>query len=372
MKTYKDKILTYLLTPASWIYGAVVKARNKLYDSGILKETEHDVAVVSVGNLTIGGTGKTPHVEYLVDHLKSQYEIAVLSRGYKRKTKGFVLATPTSTPEQIGDESYQIYRKFDKDIKVAVCEDRNLGIHELMRLFPSIELVILDDAFQHRKVKPTVSILLLDKNRPIEDDHLLPLGRLREPVHGKDRADIVIVTKCPAYMNPLEYGLEEKKLDLLSFQKAYFSTVRYEEIKPVFPENARYNASLSALTEEDNVLLVTGIAFPRTFVKYFKDYPFDVKVMRFPDHHSFSRKDIDKIASLYRSMGGKKKIIVTTEKDAVRIKNNPYFPHELKSYIFYLPIKIHMHYDQEKVDLIEQIEIYMRQRRRKGKEKTES
>ena len=365
MNTYKDKILTYLLTPISWIYGGAVRIRNKLYDSGILKEVEHDVPVVSVGNLTIGGTGKTPHVEYLVDHLKSNYKIAVLSRGYKRKTKGFVLATSTSTPEQIGDESYQIYKKFGQDIVVAVAEDRNLGIKELRRLFPDVDLVILDDAFQHRSVKPTVSILLLDKNRPIEDDRLLPLGRLREPVHGKDRADIVVVTKCPSYMNPLEYGLEEKKLDLLSFQKAYFSTVRYEEIKPVFPEMARYSASLSALTEDDKVLLVTGIAFPRTFVRYFKDYPFNVSVMRFPDHHDFCRKDIEEISSRYEAMGGRKKIIVTTEKDAVRIQNNPYFPHELKPYIFYLPIKIHLHYDQEKVDLIEQIEIYLRQRKTK-------
>lgn len=368
MKTYKDKLLTYLLTPASWIYGAVVRVRNKLYDSGIFKEYEHDVPVVSVGNLSMGGTGKTPHVEYLIDHLKSQYELAVLSRGYKRKTKGFVLANPTSTPDQIGDEPYQIFRKFGKEVKVAVSEDRNFGINELMKLFPHLELIILDDAFQHRSVKPAVSILLLDKNRPIEDDHLLPLGRLREPIHGKDRADIVIVTKCPAYMNPLEYGLEEKKLDLLSFQKAYFSTVRYEEIKPVFPEMTHYSASLSALTEDDSVLLVTGIAFPRTFVKYFKDYPFEVKVMRFPDHHSFSRKDIDNIVAKYKLMEGKKKIMVTTEKDAVRIQNNPYFPHELKPYIFYLPIKIHMHYDQEKVDLIEQIEIYLRQRRKHNRQ----
>lgn len=362
MKTYKDKIIAYILTPVSWLYGGVVSLRNKLYDSGVLKETEYDVPIISVGNLTVGGTGKTPHVEYLIDHFKSRYNIAVVSRGYKRATKGLVIASMRSTPEQIGDEAYQIFSKYGDIVRVAVCENRNNGIKSILKLFPETNLILLDDAFQHRSVKPAVSILLLDRNRPIEDDKLLPLGRMREPLHGKDRADIVVVTKCPQYMNQLEYGLEEKKLDLLSFQKAYFSSINYEEIQPVFQEEARFSPSLSSLTEQDKVLLVTGIAFPRAFVRHFRDYPFSVKVMRFPDHHSFTKKDILKIKEEFLNIGGKRKIMLTTEKDAVRILHNPYFPHELKPYIFYLPIKIRMHYISEKLNIIDQIELQLRKR----------
>lgn len=355
MNTYTDKILTYLLTPASWLYGCAVKIRNKLYDVGVFKEHEFDVPVVSVGNLTVGGTGKTPHVEMLVEKLRSKYNIAVVSRGYKRKTHGFVLATATSTPEQIGDEAYQIYKKFSGEIIVAVCENRKKGIEKIMGIFPETNLIILDDAFQHRSVKPSVSILLLDKNRPIEKDNILPLGRLREPQHSKDRADIVIVSKCPSYMAPLDYALVKKELDLLSFQKLFFSSVSYEELKPVFPKETFYSASLSALTENDAVLLVTGIAFPRTFVKYFKDYPFKVSVMRFPDHHSFSNSDIQKISDRFETLQGKKKLIITTEKDAVRLLHNPYFPHMLKQFVFYLPIKVRIHRTDDSDDLIEQI-----------------
>lgn len=357
MNTYRDKIITYVLTPASWLYGAGVRLRNKLYDSGFFKEYEYDVPVVSVGNLTVGGTGKTPHVEYLVEKLKNKYNIAVISRGYKRKTKGFVIANKFSTPEQIGDEAYQIYKKFGDSIRVAVAEKRHVAIENMLNLFPDINLVILDDAFQHRSVHPAVSILLLDKNRPVDEDNLLPLGRLREPLHGKDRADIVVVTKCPAFMNPLDYSIVGKQLELLSFQKLFFSSIRYDEIKPVFADVPHYISSLSTLTEDDRVLLLTGIAFPRTFVKYFKDYPFRVKVMPFPDHHSFSARDVDKIVEKFEALGGKRRVIVTTEKDAVRLMHNPYIPHKLKSYLYYLPINVHMHYDNEGYDLIEEVEL---------------
>lgn len=357
VKPYLDKFLTYALTPAKWGYGVGVWLHNWLYDSKILTQTSFEVPVISVGNLTVGGTGKTPHVEYIVSELVEKYKIAVLSRGYKRKTKGFVLASPTSTPEQIGDEPYQIYRKFDGKVNVAVCKNRKKGIERIMKLFPETELIILDDAYQYRKIKPLVSILLLDYHRPIDSDTLLPLGRLREPQHATERADMIVITKCPDRMSPLDFRTYSKSVNFLNFQKLFFSSIYYKELKPVFPDNARYSVSLESLTEEDSALLVTGIAHPRSFVNYFKRFPFTVRVMRFPDHHSFSKFDLKKIKNYYKRMEGKRKVIITTEKDSVRLLHNPYFPHSLKPYIYYLPIRINMHSGIDGDVLEDQLEI---------------
>lgn len=356
MKPYWDKILTAVLTPASWLYGTGVWVRNKIYDAGLIKEHEFDIPVISVGNLTVGGTGKTPHVEYIASRLADRYRIAVLSRGYKRKTKGFVLANANSSPDQIGDEPMQIYKRLGDRIKVAVCEDRKTGIRNLRQAYPDINMIILDDAFQHRKVKAKLSVLLIDYNRPLDSDNLLPLGRLREPGHAKYRADMLVVTKCPDLMNPIDYRMVSTELDLLSFQKLYFSSYEYGSIKPVFPDDAPYSLHLSHLYEEDSVLLLTGIAYPRMFVKYFKRYPFNVRILRFPDHHQFSRRDIRHINRYFENMEGRRKIILTTEKDAVRIAYNPYFPQELKPYIFYLPIEVVMRHGIDGDDLIYDIE----------------
>lgn len=341
-RTVKDKILSTVLTPISWGYAGVMWVRNKLFDSGIFKEESFDVPVVSVGNITVGGTGKTPHVEYLVSCLASVYNIAVLSRGYKRRTKGYIEANSKSTPEQIGDEPLQIYQKYGSRIKVAVCENRRNGIRELMRNYPELEMVILDDAFQHRWVKPKVSILLMDYNRPFYKDHILPLGRLRESAHSVNRADMVIVTKCPENMTPLQYRLVSKELDLMSYQKLYFSRYTYGGLLPVFPDNAPYHVTLAQLTSHDAVLLVTGIAHPRYFVRHFKNYPFKIKVDHFPDHHDFNRHDIEEIREKFNLLKGDRKLIVTTEKDAVRLSCNPYVPKELKPYFFYLPVGVEM------------------------------
>lgn len=340
MKTTKDKIMVCLLTPLSWLYGSIMAVRNWLFDNKILKEEEYDIPIVGVGNLTVGGTGKTPHVEYIVRNLASDYKIAVLSRGYKRKTKGFVLANSKSTPELIGDEPLQIYQKFSSVATVAVCENRRKGIKELMRLFPDLQLIVLDDAFQHRWVKPKVSVLLTDYNRPFYKDHILPLGRLRESPRQVNRADMVVVTKCPSDLLPINFRIAAKDLDLMKFQKLFFTRYNYDEIKPVFPDQAGEEVTLNGLGGEDGVLLVTGIAHPRYFVRYFRDYPFKVKVDHFPDHHDFSRSDIMKIKEMYTALQGRRKLIVTTEKDAVRMSHNPYFPQELKAATYYLPISV--------------------------------
>lgn len=339
-KSTKDKLLTYALTPLSWLYGTGVYLRNKLFDTGMLKEETFDVPVVSVGNITVGGTGKTPHVEYIVSHLAAAYNIAVLSRGYKRKTKGFILANSKSSPDSIGDEPYQIYQKFGGLVKVAVCEKRTEGIRELQRLHPEVNLIVLDDAFQHRYVKPKVSILLIDYNRPVQKDRLLPLGRLRESQHAVGRADVVVVTKCPVDLAPIQYRIMDKELELMAYQKLYFSRFRYQPLEPVFPDESPYYASLEQLTERDSVLLLTGIAHPRYFVRHFSEFPFKVRVSHFPDHHDFSRNDLLDIERQFEEMKGEHKIIVTTEKDAVRLAFNPYFPDALKPLVFYQPIKV--------------------------------
>lgn len=338
----RNKILTYVLTPLSWIYGGIVAVRNWMFNVGILKEEKYNVPVVSIGNITVGGTGKTPHTEYVVDMLSSEYKTAVLSRGYKRKTKGFILANSHSTPESIGDEPLQIYNKFGSRVKVAVCENRRKGIEELLNQYPELDLIVLDDAFQHRYVKPKVSVLLMDYNRPIYEDHLLPLGRLRESKHQINRADMVIVTKCPQDITPLDFRLVQKKLDLMSFQKLYFSRYIQGGLLPVFPDDEPYSVSLGMLTKNDTVMLLTGIANPRGFVRYFRSYPFKVKVHHFPDHHNFSRDDLEDLEKAFNSLPGQRKIILTTEKDAVRLSYNPYFPNKLKPLTFFMPIAVRM------------------------------
>ena len=221
------KINKWLL-PASWLYGAVIKVRNKLFDSGILEERGYPIPIISIGNITVGGTGKTPHTEYLIRLLSKQWHVAVLSRGYKRKSEGFQLATKDTPMSVLGDEPHQIKQKFP-NIYVAVDADRRHGIEQLMKetVAPGLDVILMDDAFQHRYVKPGLNILLVDHNRLLCDDALLPAGRLREPESSKERANIVIVTKCPKDMSPMDYRILTKKMDLYRYQQLYFTTLNY-------------------------------------------------------------------------------------------------------------------------------------------------
>lgn len=318
----------------------VVAVRNKMFEYGMLKQQEFDIPVVVVGNLAMGGTGKTPHVEYIVESMLGRYNIGVLSRGYKRATKGFVLATPQSRPEDIGDESYQIYRKFGPDITLAVCEKRTEGIRKMREINPDLNMIILDDAFQHRYVKPSVSVILTEYNRPIFNDKLLPYGRLREPARALNRADIVVVTKCPIDMKPMQYRIFEENLSLFPFQKLYFSRFNYGHLVPIFPDEAHDIPVLDSQSGETSILVVTGVANPKPFVRYLRRHKAAVKLKRFTDHHNFTASDMEDIADAFDALPGKQKFILTTEKDAVRILNNPYFPHRLKNSIFYIPIKV--------------------------------
>lgn len=329
-----------LLYPISRLYGVGIAARNKMFEYGMLKQQEFDVPIVVVGNIAMGGTGKTPHVEYIVGSFLGRYNIGVLSRGYKRATKGFVLATPQSRPEDIGDESYQIYRKFGPDITVAVCEKRSEGIRKMREINPKLDMIILDDAFQHRYVKPSASVILTEYNRPVFMDKLLPYGRLREPARALNRADIVVVTKCPPDMKAMDYRIFEENLKLFPYQKLYFSRYNYGHLVPIFPEEAHDIPALDHQGADTSILVVTGVANPKPFVRFLRRHKAKVKLKRFTDHHNFTSSDMEEIARLYDELQGKNKFIITTEKDAVRILNNPYFPHRLKKSIFYVPIKV--------------------------------
>lgn len=348
------KIIDAILTPIAWIYGCGATLRNKFFDWGLFKQRTFDVPVIVVGNISVGGTGKTPHVEYIIEHLLEKYHIGVLSRGYKRKTKGFILANDKSTPNDIGDEPYQIYKKF-KGITLAVCENRCEGIETMLSIDPNINLFVLDDAFQHRYVKPTASVVLVDYGRPIDTDHLLPRGRLREPMHGILRADFVIVTKCPDPMKPVDVSIMRKRLDLFPSQKLYFSTFRYYNFRPIFPEVVKVVPHLQRLTENDTLLLITGIANHIPFVKFLNAFSVTVKIIKFQDHHDYGRKDFEYIKEWYDKLPGDNKYIVTTEKDAVKLSNNPYFPIALRHVSFYMPIKVDIIDTQRNDDFIPEL-----------------
>lgn len=329
------------LLPLSKLYGVVTAVRNFLFDIKLLKEMSFSVPIVVVGNLAVGGTGKTPHVEYIVSHLQRNYHLAILSRGYKRSTRGFVMATQRSTPADIGDEPFQMYQKFDGNVPVAVCEDRVAGINELLAIDPAINLVILDDAFQHRSVKPTLAILLTDYSHPLFEDKMLPYGTLRESKSGLKRADIIISTKTPARVSALDMHIFEENLKMQPWQKLYFSRLNYCSLMPVFPDQAPPVApALDWLTSSDMLLAISGIGNPRPFVRFIKRFKAKVRVNTFPDHHNFTRKDMQLIQQRFETMKGLRNFIITTEKDAVRISASPYFPHQLKPYIYYLPITV--------------------------------
>lgn len=353
-KEQRKNVVEAILTPFSWLYGAGVWLRNTAFNLGILKQESFEVPVVSVGNITVGGTGKTPHVEYIVEELCQRYHIGVLSRGYKRQTKGFIMARETLGPKDLGDEPYQIYHKFLGLITLAVCEDRRTGIREMLKIDPKINLILLDDAFQHRYVKPKVNIVLVDYSRPPYTDRLLPLGTLREPFRHILKADMVIVTKCPHDISPLDMKLCHKNLDLYPSQQLFFSRIEYAYPKPVFPVPEVLLENLSFLGPNDLILGLTGIANQRPFVKYLRSFNAQVKVIHYDDHHEYTREDFKYIIKIFNELQGTRKFIVTTEKDAVRILNNPYFPLDMRSYIYFVPIRVSVNVSE--LDFIQALE----------------
>jgi len=331
------------LSPLSWLYGLGVGFRNLLFEMGILKSRSFTVPVISVGNITVGGTGKTPHVEYLIRLLKDRTKVAVLSRGYKRKSHGFVLADESSTVNDIGDEPYQMKTKFP-DITVAVDKKRTRGIDNLTNgeYVKDIDVIFLDDAFQHRYVKPGINILLVDYHRLIIYDTLLPAGRLREPVKSKDRADIVIVTKCPKDLKPMEFRVITKAMNLYPYQQLFFSTHEFGALRQMFGEDQK---PLNTIANK-NVMLLTGIASPEQMLTELQAYTKAVTPLAFSDHHAFSKKDVEKINETFSALPSPK-LIVTTEKDETRLLEVEGLSDEVKSSLFVLPIKIQILLNQE-------------------------
>lgn len=330
------RLLRLLLFPISLLYGLSVLIRNKLFDWGLKSSQEFDLPLISIGNITIGGTGKTPHVEYLISLLQSRLNVAVLSRGYARKTKGFVLADDTVTPKEIGDEPFQLKNKF-QECTIAVCESRVKGIKQL-NAKNSPDVILLDDAFQHRYVRPGLSILLIDFNRPVFKDFYLPTGNLREGFYSRNRADIVVVTKVPENIRNETLEKWKTKLRLNEKQALFFSSLAYGEVKPVFVNAKNTPLSLDTLTAK--ILLVTGIAEPKSLLTYLDNKGCCYTLLKYPDHHNFDQADTRKILNTLEELKDENAIILTTEKDAVRLMHLNSFPEHLKGRTYFIPISV--------------------------------
>lgn len=311
-----------ILIPFSWMYGLVILTRNFFYDQGLFRSTGFNIPVISVGNINVGGTGKTPHIEYLTELLRKDFRIAALSRGYGRKTRDFRIASSGSEAGEIGDEPMQIKLRFP-EITVAVDRSRVNGIKSLLASDPLLDVILLDDAFQHRSVIPGFSILLVDFNRPLDRDYLLPAGRLREPARNRYRAHMILVTRTPESLKPIEMREYVNHFGLSIGQHLYFTTVRYGELKKVFPGSRERDAEWFR-QNAGGVLLVTGIADPRPVREFAGSISSNICEISFRDHHRYSKKDIEHISKEYNLLkeGHQEILILTTEKDSTRLREH--------------------------------------------------
>ncbi len=319
-----------------------VALRHKFFNSGILRSTEFDIPIICVGNITVGGTGKTPTVEMLVEMLSRDYNVAVLSRGYKRKTKGFVLAETNTSFKKIGDEARQIKLKYPQ-IVVGVCEKRVEGVRRLRELHPEVNLVILDDGFQHRYIEPWVNVVLMDYNNPIYEDKMLPLGRLRDLPSQIYRSQIVIITKCPQNVTPLDFRLMSKNLDLLPFQQLFFTHIKAGDPQPLFP-----SALNPALKRGQSVVVMTAIAKPEQFISTVEQSFKVHSELIFPDHYTFKMRDIERLEALLLD-APKDAVVLLTEKDAVKLLGSQRLSENLRSRLFYIGIS-HKFFDGKEAD----------------------
>lgn len=340
--------------PISLLYGFITYIRNKLYDYDVLKSNEFKLPVISVGNLNVGGVGKTPHVEYLI-RLLDEYNIATLSRGYKRTTKGFLIADNNSTIYEIGDEPLQYNTKF-KTVIVAVDENRVRGIKKIKETNPETNIIILDDAYQHRAVKPGINILITDYSKLYINDLVLPSGRLREWSIGSNRADIIVVSKTPSILSPIEIRRIKSDLNPKPHQEIFFSYTKYGHLIP-FTEITQ--SHLLENKEKCSVLLITGIAKPSPLFYHLKNQYNIVEHLKFSDHHNFSPSDIEQIKKSYTNLFGNNKLIITTEKDIMRL-SLPEIKEQLNELpIFYQPIEVCFH-GNDKIEFDEKILKYVR------------
>ena len=326
-----------ILLPISSIYHIVLKIRHKLFDLDIMKAKRFDFPIICVGNLCLGGTGKTPMTEYLIKLLKGQFHTATLSRGYGRKTKGFVLADDTASCETIGDEPFQYFRKF-KDNQVAVDETRTEGVQRLISQGNPPEVILLDDAFQHRQIQAGLNILLTDFNCLYTEDFLVPAGTLRDIKSAALRADIIVVTKAPEKLSDKEYDTLKTRLKPNENQKVFTSFMVYGDLIPLteIAKNTSPNNAKCAIA-------FCGVAKPVPFVEQVRSRFGEVKELIFSDHHDFNVGDIEKIVKTYETLANQNAIIVTTEKDASRLMKNSYLCQFNTLPVFALPIEMHFH-----------------------------
>lgn len=324
------KSFRYLLLPISWIYGSIIWLRNKLYDKNILKSASFNFPIICVGNLATGGTGKTPMTEYLIRLLKNDFKTATLSRGYKRKTEGFAIANKNTTALEIGDEPMQFHQKFP-DATVAVGEERMVAIPQLLHQKPETEVIILDDAFQHRQVNAGFNIILTDFSNLYTRDFILPAGDLRDVRSSSKRADIIIVTKCKADLTEAEKKNIIEEIDPKGNQGVYFTTIVYSKPYHLFTKE------IIDITHDYGILLVCGIANPRPLKEHLTKHADSYDMLRFADHHIFHSNDLKDIKQHFEKIAVKKKVILTTEKDAVRLEK---FEQELKDFpVYVIPIE---------------------------------
>jgi len=333
------------LLPLSWLYGVGVDVRNALFDMGVLRSVSYDVPIINVGNITVGGTGKTPHVEYLIRLLSDRYHVAVLSRGYKRKTSGYILSSVSSTMEEIGDEPWQIKQKFP-EVHVAVDANRRRGIGRLLtdEATKDVEVILLDDAYQHRYVKPGHNILLVDYHRIISDDRLLPAGCLRERASASRRASTVIVTKCPQHITAMGFRVILSALNIKAYQQLFFSTFIYGTMRQLWGEGTLEPDMLRK--DNTHVLLLTGIGNPRQMEQDVRRFVQHITPLAFPDHHYYTKRDAEAIWQALLALP-KPRIIVTTEKDAARLQHLEGLDEEVRQNTYVLPIEVSIMRDEK-------------------------
>jgi tetraacyldisaccharide 4'-kinase len=335
-----EKRRSIFLYPLSLLYGLLTSFRNFLYNAAILKSYEFDVPLICVGNLTVGGTGKTPHTEYLIELLSKNFKVAVLSRGYKRKTTDFRYAESSSQVSDIGDEPMQIFRKFP-GIIVAVDRDRVHGASKILEENPETGVIILDDGFQHRKITPGFSILLSDFHRLMIKDTLLPFGNLRESITNMSRADIILITKTPDDISPIQRRIIVKEVSKAPYQNLYFTSLTYKDPVPLFETNTLNNTPPSG-DEINNmgIVLVTGIANPDHLFEYLKKKTGEIIHIPFRDHHRFTENDLTKISDAWDNLRSSNKYIITTEKDAVRLREFTNIAEPIRSSFYYIPLGV--------------------------------
>ncbi|MCC6186494.1 MAG: tetraacyldisaccharide 4'-kinase [Chitinophagaceae bacterium] len=326
------QVLRYLLLPFTLLYGAIVWLRNRLYDSGFISSVSFDIPLIAFGNLSVGGTGKTPHIEYLVRLLQYEYKVATMSRGYKRHTRGFMLADAETNALKIGDEPMQYFMKFP-ELAVSVAEDRMTGIPSLLMARPETEIVLLDDAYQHRSVKAGLNILITDFASPFYEDYILPYGRLREGRGAYNRADIIVVSKCPQNLSNEDAEKIKAKINPLAHQKVFFSFIKYGAPYLLGNQN-------EASFAQKKVVLISGIAKPEPLVAYLKQRAEQVHLLDYPDHHFFTERNFEEIKDTLKNWDHDC-VIVTTEKDATRLFLHKKKLKEIPVPIIVLPIEVH-------------------------------